>query len=86
MSTLKIDLEDDITELLRQLNQPLERAVKEFVVLELYRRGSLSGSRAAELLGMSRGDFSRHADDLGIPFFSMTAKDWDDESAASARL
>jgi predicted HTH domain antitoxin len=45
-------------------------------VLELYRRGTISSGKAAELLGMERFDFIKHASRLGIPFFDMTDEEW----------
>lgn len=54
MSTISIDLEEDLVALLHQSNQPVARAVREFIVLELYRRGAISSGKAAQLLGMSR--------------------------------
>jgi predicted HTH domain antitoxin len=45
----------------------------------LYRRGTISGGRAAELLGMDRYDFIRYAAKLGIPYFAMTEEEWNAE-------
>jgi hypothetical protein len=41
MSAITLSLEDELTSLLNQTNQPIERAVRELIVLELYRRGAL---------------------------------------------
>jgi predicted HTH domain antitoxin len=71
---------------LRPLNQPLRRSVRELIVLELYRRGTLSSGKAAELLGMSRREFIHHASDLGIPYFAMTEDEWGDERTRSETL
>ncbi len=86
MSTLKIDLEEDLANLLQQVSQPLERAVKESVILELYRRGLLSGGRAGEILNISHAEFIQHASKVGIPFFALTGREWEDERAASEKL
>ena len=51
------------------------------IVLELYRRGSISSGKAAELLAMPRLDFIRHASSLGIPHVDMTQDEWEAEKA-----
>jgi predicted HTH domain antitoxin len=86
MSTLKPELEDDLAALLQSLNQPLERAVREILVLELYRRGSISSGKAAELLGLPRADFIRHASSLGIAYLALTEDEWKAERAGSDSL
>jgi hypothetical protein len=50
MNTISLNLEDDVAALLLATNQPLHQAVREFIILELYRRGTLSSGKAAELL------------------------------------
>jgi predicted HTH domain antitoxin len=86
MSTISIDLEEDVVALLRQSNQPVERAARELIVLELYRRGTISSGKAAQLLGMSRVEFIQHASRLGIPYFAMTEDEWKNEHTQSQRL
>jgi predicted HTH domain antitoxin len=81
MSTVKIDVGEDLAALLHQTNQPLEKAAREMIVLELYRRGTLSSGKAAELLHMPRLDFIRHASKLGIPSIDMTPDEWQAEKA-----
>ena len=51
------------------------------IVLELYRRGTISSGKAAELLDMPRLDFIRHASHLGIPHIDMTPDEWEAEKA-----
>jgi len=58
MSTVKLDLDDDLLALLQKTNQSLEKAAREMIVLEIYRRGVLSSGKAAEHLGMSRSPSS----------------------------
>jgi predicted HTH domain antitoxin len=76
MSSVKIEIEEPLAALLHQTNQPVQQAGREMIVLELYRRGTISGGKAAELLGMERIDFIKHASRLGIPFFDMTEDEW----------
>jgi hypothetical protein len=86
MSTVKLDLEDDLLALLQKTNQPLEQAAREMIVLELYRRGVLPSGKAAEHLGMSRLAFIQYASDLGIAYFHMTRDEWEAEKAAAKSL
>ena len=66
MSTVSVDLEADRAALLREANQPVQRTARELMVLELYRRGTVSSGKAAELLGMDRWEFIHYASRLGI--------------------
>lgn len=86
MSTVKLDLEDELVSLLQQLNLPVERAARELIVLELYRRGAVSSGKAAQLLDMSRAEFIRYASRQGIPYFTMTAEEWEKEKKQSKTL
>jgi predicted HTH domain antitoxin len=86
MSTLQLELEDDLAAVMRSLNQPLQRAARELIVLELYRRGSLSGGRAAELLGMPRDEFIGFASRIGIAYLDLTADEWEHERRASQAI
>ena len=86
MSTVKLELEDDLLALLQKTNESLEKAARELIVLELYRRGVLSSGKAAEYIGMSRFAFIQHASDLGIAYFDMTKDEWEAEKAAAKSL
>jgi predicted HTH domain antitoxin len=86
MSTISIDLGEDVVALLRQSNQPVERAARELIVLELYRRGAISSGKAVQLLSMSRVEFIQHASRLGIPYYTMTEDEWKNERTQSQRL
>lgn len=86
MSKVTIDLDDALVAVLNRTNQPVEQAAREMIVLELYRRGSISSGKAAELLGMSRIAFLQNASRLGIPFFDMTEDEWAAEQASLKAL
>jgi predicted HTH domain antitoxin len=86
MSVITIDLDEELAAILYQENQPLRHAARELIVLELYRRGTLSSGKAAQLLGMSRWTFIHRASQLGIPFFSLTEDEWESERVASEML
>lgn len=83
MSSVKIEIDEPLAAILHQTNQPVQEAGREMIVLELYRRGAISSGKAAELLGMERIDFIKHASRLGIPFFDMTEDEW---AAEAGRL
>ena len=85
MSAVSIQVEDDLAALLSSSNQSLEQTVRELMVLELFRRGTLSSGKAADLLGMSRVEFIRHAPRLGIAFFDLTEDEWQVERAQAER-
>ncbi len=86
MTTISLALEDELAALLQERHQPVERSVREFLILELYRRGTISSGKAAHLLEMSRWELVRHASRLGIPFFDMTADEWESERETARTL
>ena len=86
MSSVKIEIEEPLAAILHQTNQPVEQAGREMIVLDLYRRGTISSGKAAELLGMERIDLIKHASKLGIPYIEMTEDEWAAEKAASESL
>lgn len=79
MKTIEIELEDELVTVLRQANPSLPVAARELMVLELYRRAAISGGKAAELLGMARLEFIRHASRRGLDYIAMTPDEWADE-------
>ena len=83
---MAVELDEDLVDLLRQLDRPIDQTVTEMTVLELYRRGTISSGRAAELLGMRRIDFIQYPSGLGIPFFDMTDEEWEVERQAITNL
>jgi predicted HTH domain antitoxin len=85
MTTIHLDLEDDLVTLLRQQDPSIERAARELMVMELYRRGAVSRGKSAQLLGMPLVDFLQRASELGIPYFNYTEEEFAAELAASKR-
>ncbi len=79
MASVKIEIEESLAAILHQTNLPAQQAGREMIVLELYRRGTISSGKAAELLGMQRIDFIQHASRLGIPYFALTPDEWEAE-------
>ncbi len=86
MSALSVDLPEDLVALLRQSNQSADKAAREAIVLELYRRGTLSSGKAASLLGIDRFAFIARASSLGIPYLDMTEDEWEAERRRSQGL
>ncbi len=86
MSAVSIQVEEDLAAVLSSSNRSLEQTARELIVLELFRRGTLSSGKAAELLGMSRFEFVRHASRLGIAFLDLTEDEWQAERAQAERL
>lgn len=86
MSQQTIELNDELLAVLDGLNQPVRQSIPQLVVLELYRRGIVSSGKAAEWYGLSRAEFISHASQLGIPFFDMTASEWESERQSAETL
>ncbi|MGH2558912.1 MAG: UPF0175 family protein [Thermomicrobiales bacterium] len=74
-----IQLDDDLVEVIQADDESIDRTARELIVLELYRRGSMSSGKAAQLLGMSRVEFIRYSGQLGIPYFDTTDDEWEAE-------
>ena len=75
MGAVQIELDQDLVDLLEELHRPAKQTARELIVLELYREGELSSGRAAQLLGMKREEFIRHASDRGIPYLQLSVED-----------
>jgi predicted HTH domain antitoxin len=76
----------DLVDLLEELHRPVKQAARELIVLELYRQGELSSGRAAQLLGLEREEFIRHASKQGIPYFQLEGEELEREIDASKKL
>jgi predicted HTH domain antitoxin len=85
MATVTLEFEREILDLMRPVYQRPEEALKEIVVLELYRRREISSGKAAELLDMTRFEFIRYASRLGIAFFDMAEEELAEEISRSER-
>ena len=86
MTSVSVELDEALLEVLRLLDQPVEQSSRELMVLELYRRHAISAGKAAALLGMDRLDFIRYSGRLGIPFIDMTEEEWEAELQRVERL
>jgi predicted HTH domain antitoxin len=79
MTHVTIELDEELARALALVDQPVEQAARELMVLELYRRGAISSGKAAHLLGMPRLEFIQYSGRLGIPFFDMSEEEWAEE-------
>lgn len=79
MSTVDLQLDEDLAPFLRRADCSIGDAARELIVTELYRRRAISRGKAAELLGLSLEAFLRYAADLGIPYFDFTEDEWEAE-------
>jgi hypothetical protein len=81
MSKLCINVDQSLLDILGQSPEPIERQALELIVLELYRRHTISAGRAAIILGMDKLSFIRWSGSLGIPYFDLTEEEWERELA-----
>ena len=86
MPPVHIELDQDVVALLEGLRRPAKAAARELIVLELYREGTLSSGRGAELLGVSRVEFIRQASARGIPYFQLRGDEQQHEIVDSDAL
>lgn len=84
MSTVTMEVDRELVDLLHHVGRP-EDKLKEYLVLEMYRRREISSGKAAELLGMARFEFIRYASRVGIPFFDLDRQEVQDEIQAARR-
>ena len=75
MGSVQVELDQDLIDILEELHRPVNQVARELIVLELYRQGEISSGKAAELLGMERVDFIRHASEKGIPYLQLTPEE-----------
>lgn len=75
MGVVQVELDSDLVALLEELRLPVKEAARELMVLELYRQGELSSGKAAQLLGMKREEFIRHASERGIPYLQLSGEE-----------
>ena len=86
MSTVQLELGQELLELLESLDRPVQQSARELIILELYRQGRIAAGKAAELLGMSRSAFLQVASQAGVPYFEMTTQEWNEEISESRKI
>lgn len=86
MSRTQITLDEEVSALLGDSSEQIERTALEMIVLELYRRHDISAGRAAEMLDLDELSFIRWSGSLGIPYLDMTPEEWQQELRVLDRL
>jgi predicted HTH domain antitoxin len=81
-----LELGEDVLALIRQPDRSDSESARELIVLELYRRGTISSGRAAELIGMGKREFIQYSGRLGIPFFNYSPDELAAELAAAREI
>lgn len=76
-------IDDDLAAILDREEEPIEHVALEMIVLELYRRGTISSGKAAALLGVCRDEFFQRASAVGIPNIDMSKEELAVDMAAS---
>jgi predicted HTH domain antitoxin len=74
-----VHLDDELVGIFDRDDEPVEDVAREMIVLELYRRGTISSGKAAELLGVHRYEFIQRASSLGNPYFNVTTEELEAE-------
>jgi predicted HTH domain antitoxin len=86
MRSARVELDQDLVDLLEELQRPAKKAARELIVLERYRQGEVSSGRAAQLLGMKPEEFIRYASKEGIPYFQLEGEELQRELDAIKKL
>ena len=76
MALVQVELDQDLVDSTPESDAPpVKETARELIVLELYRQGELSSGKAAQLLGMRRDEFIRHASERGIPYLQSSSEE-----------
>lgn len=70
--TISVELPEAVVGLLGPTSQEAAVRLKQLALLELFRRGDLSGGKAADLLGLSRAEWLDLLASLGVPHTIVT--------------
>lgn len=84
--TISLSLPRDLLGALDIPEQQLASQVLELVALELFRQGRISTGKGAELLGISKLDFTQILAQHQIPYFTETPTELEAEIAAVEAL
>ena len=72
MPSVTVEIPERLAALMKGL--PIEKMTYEAIVLDLYRRATISSGKAAELLGLPHVKFIKSSGKLGIPFIQMSPR------------
>ena len=84
MPSVTVEIPERLATLMKGL--PIEKMAYEAIVLDLYRRATISSGKAAELLGLSHIDFIKSSGKLGIPFIQMSPEELASEVATAKSI
>lgn len=76
-----VTLNDELAALLER-DKPLDEAMREAAVMDLFRCGKVSTGKARELLGLDLEAFLQRARDHNVPVFLTTEKEFEADMAA----
>ena len=79
MSMVTVELEYDLVNLFHDVREHPREKLKEYLVLEPYRRHEISSGKAAEWLDMERSEFIRYAARLGVPYIDLDETELQEE-------
>lgn len=82
MRVIRLNIPEEIAELLGDSPEQRSRRALEMIALQLYRQHDISAGRAAEILRLDKWAFIRWAGELGIPYFDTTPEDWEQQCRA----
>jgi predicted HTH domain antitoxin len=77
--TLEIAVPRDLFAMLGFSRYKAVEAIKEFSVLGLYQERRISCGKAAELMGIRKGEFIRLLARKGMPYFDYTEEELEEE-------
>jgi predicted HTH domain antitoxin len=86
MSMVTVELEYDLVNLFHDVREHPREKLKEYLILELYRRHEISSGKAAEWLDMERSEFIRYAARLGVPYIDLDEIELQEEVRAAREM
>lgn len=86
MRNIQISFPSEVLDAISATYQNNADVIKEAAVLELYREGTISSGKAAEILDMERFEFVRYAGMKGIPYIRMTPDELESEVKVLEKL
>ena len=86
MSMVTVELEHDLVNLFHDVRGHPQEKLKEYLILELYRRHEISSGKAAEWLNLERSEFIRYAARLSIPYIDLDETELQEEVRAAREM
>lgn len=83
VKNVQVTLPDELVQLLNKTGDDLSARVREALVLHLFQESTISGGKAAQLLGISKDAFRDLHQRHGIPYFRQTPQELVEEIRAA---